>query len=374
MMIDKSVIEQNTILLVNVGSHAYGTNLPTSDLDTRGVLVAPKDYYLGLHSLESTKHTNPTPRKLEQYEATEEDTVIYDIRKYIALAQNANPNILEIVFTDDSDVLTQTPTGVRLRAHRHLFLSKKAKYTFSGYAIAQLKKIESHRRWLLNPPAAPPIRTEFGLPERTVIPKDQLAAAQSLIRKQIEAWENTLPTFGVDVTDPAQLIDMRNKLMTTLTEMRLGTEEERQRAAGRTIGLDDNFIELLDREHRYVQKRREWDNYRQWQSERNAARAELERKYGYDTKHGMHLVRLMRMCREILTSGEVLVKRPDAAELLAIRAGAWSYDRLMQWARDQDVEMNALYSKSTLSNTPDYAAINVLCCELIEQHWREATD
>ncbi|TXH46466.1 MAG: nucleotidyltransferase, partial [Desulfurellales bacterium] len=201
---DKSTVERNTILLVNAGSHAYGTNLPTSDLDTRGVCVATRDFVLGLRRFEQWIEKEPV------------DCTVYELRKYLAFAADANPNILEIVFADDSDVLTQTPIGAKLRAHRRLFLSKKAKYTFSGYAIAQLKKIESHRRWLLNPPTAPPTRTEFGLPERTVIPKDQLAAAQSLIRKQIEAWENTLPTFGVDVTDPAQLIDMRDKLMSTL--------------------------------------------------------------------------------------------------------------------------------------------------------------
>ncbi|AEZ66297.1 hypothetical protein phiTE_131 [Pectobacterium phage phiTE] len=36
---------------------------------------------------------------------------------------------------------------------------------------------------------------------------------------------------------------------------------------------------------------------------RNAARHELEEKFGYDTKHAMHLVRLLRMSQEILETG-----------------------------------------------------------------------
>jgi len=40
----------------------------------------------------------------------------------------------------------------------------------------------------------------------------------------------------------------------------------------------------------------------------------------------------MRICREILSTGQVIVKRPDCDELLAIRDGAWQYERLLSWA------------------------------------------
>jgi len=42
------------------------------------------------------------------------------------------------------------------------------------------------------------------------------------------------------------------------------------------------------------------------------------------------LVRLLRMCHEILTMGKVIVRRPDAEELLAIRDGVYTYDQLME--------------------------------------------
>jgi hypothetical protein len=37
-----------TIYLTRHGSHAYGTSLPTSDLDIRGIAIAPIHYYLGV--------------------------------------------------------------------------------------------------------------------------------------------------------------------------------------------------------------------------------------------------------------------------------------------------------------------------------------
>lgn len=73
------------------------------------------------------------------------------------------------------------------------------------------------------------------------------------------------------------------------------------------------------------------------------------------------------MCGEILTDGEVWVRRPDAAELLEIRGGAWSYDRLMSWAREQDARMNEIYAASSLPREPDRKAIGDLCIDLVEE-------
>ncbi len=39
-------------------------------------------------------------------------------------------------------------------------LDLRAGYTFSGYAVAQLKRIKTHRRWLIHPPTHKPTRQE----------------------------------------------------------------------------------------------------------------------------------------------------------------------------------------------------------------------
>ena len=104
-----------------------------------------------------------------------------------------------------------------------------------------------------------------------------------------------------------------------------------------------------------------------WLKERNPARRELEAKFGFDTKHGMHLVRLMRMCREILTGQGVLVKRPDADELLAIRNGAWSYEKMIEWAEQQDKELREVARASKLPSEPNRVRIDNLCQEIVRK-------
>jgi hypothetical protein len=81
----------------------------------------------------------------------------------------------------------------------------------------------------------------------------------------------------------------------------------------------------------------------------------------------MHLVRLQRMAVEILETGEVLVRRPDREELLSIRDGAWSYDKLIAASEALAERAHKLRSKSRLPSEPDHAALNRLCADIVEE-------
>ena len=332
-----------TALYVVHGSRAYGTSRPDSDYDFKGVAVAPRQFRDGF------AHT------FEQAHTDAPDATIFDLRKFLSLAADCNPNIVEVLWVDAADRLTCTAAGELLVAARAQLLSRKARFTFSGYALAQLKRIQTHHRWLRDPPRGQPTRSAFGLPERHALPPDQLAAAEASIRKQVDTWE-----LDLSGCDDALRLHIHSQLERTLLELQLG-RDDRPRAAGRLLGFEDNFLELLDRERHYQTARANWRAYQTWQASRNPARAALEAQHGYDTKHAMHLVRLLRMCREILVEGHVLVRRPDAGELLAIRAGAWPYERLLAWAAEQDAELGALEKVSALPRAPDREALDQLC-------------
>ena len=340
-------LPERTILVVRAGSHAYGTSLPTSDLDYRGIAVAPKSWRDGFI------------RKFEQAEIRDPaDVVIFNLAKIFALMADCNPNIIELVFVDEADVLLCTEGGRLLREHRDEFLSKRAVHRFRGYAMAQLKRIRTHKHWLLEPSDHQPTREEFGLPQRTVIPGDQLAAAQAEVKKLVDSWE-------IDFTGLAdsEIIYIQQQLHRHLADIHVG-KEEKCNIAARILGYDTNFIELLERERRYNSAQTNWTQFQEWKANRNEKRSELERQFGYDTKHAMHLVRLMRMCREVLTTGQVLVKRPDAEELLAIRGGAWSYERLIEWAEFEDTDLQEVAKTSVLPKHPDMNSLDKLCQEI----------
>lgn len=374
-------LEERTILLTVAGSRAYGVHFPTSDVDVKGVAIPTRSYFYGYvdHFEQADK-----PSHLQSFisRMTEEERSaissqkiegsIYDIRKFMALATDNNPNILDALFCRDEEVRLCTPLGWRLREHRDLFLSAKCKFTFSGYAAAQLKRIRGHRAWLLSPPTHAPTRGEFGLPEHTLIPADQLLAVQAAVRKQIDSWE--IDMSGVE---PALIEHVQEQMGSALVEISshlgMGAEDARWLAATRVIGLSDNLVYVMQKEREYEAAHRQWTQYQKWQRERNSDRAELEARFGYDCKHAAHLVRLLRMGREILETGKVHVWRGaggpgDAEEIRSIRQGAWAYDRLVEWAEKEDAELETLYKECRyiVPRQPDREALDKLCCEMVE--------
>ena len=429
------------IFLCRAGSHAYGTNSAHSDVDTRGIFIAPPEYTLGCL------------KTVEQVELPGEDTVIYELAKFIKLAAEANPNIIELLFTGEENILFMDPAFAKLREHRQLFLSKKAKFTFSGYAMAQMKRIRGHHKWIEQEHRGVEklrklwtdgkiteewLRNRFsegvvkkvisenqtskrhrgGIITRhettpsgnkvTYITADdagqeqgQPAMDEYLEDQDIRLISECAPElldFATFITPKGVLVkgvalesniaygdaflvkvnattfrifhsphfkkpilseDRKNIQFVDISEDKLSARLEGAEFLGTLIVQQDT----------YRVQHRMWKEYWQWKKNRNPARAELEEKYGFDCKHASHLIRLLKMSHEILRDGEVIVRRPDAEELLAIRDGAFDYDQLVETAERMDAELEALYEKSTLPHSADKEAINDLFMNIVRDYW-----
>jgi uncharacterized protein len=300
--------EQPRLIFETVhGSTAYGLAREGSDIDLKGIVVGPRQWYLGI---------GPAPDQI----AVTADHVRYEIRKLVRLATDSNPTALEILFTADEHHRVVTDAGRVLLDHRDAFLSRRIADRFGGYALGQLKRIRTHRSHLLSPPTHAPTRNEFGLPEVTIIPADQLTAAERLLTQGDHHLADVSP----------------------------------------------NFLELLHRERRYLTAKSGWESYQQWLRSRNPKRAELEARFGYDTKHAMHLVRLQRVGLEAITTGKLNIQRADRDELLAIRDGLWTYDELEERAERGGEELLGAVQHSPLPPEPDVEALDELCISIIE--------
>ena len=347
-------LKESIVFLTVTGSKAYGTDVESSDTDYRGICVPPKEYFFGLKKLE----------QVDKFKGV--DCTVFNVQKFVSLAIDCNPNIIETLYTSPSDVLIMTEVGEILVENRDLFLSKRARFSFSGYCFSQLKRIKNHYKWLKSPPDHKPTREEFGLTEKRVIPKDQFMALESLLKKKMEDWN---PDFKVMGLEKSGIVEVQNVMERVLNEV-IGASmfsEDLWKQAAVLEGLDTNFIELVDKEKKFKSKTTEWDQYMLWIENRNEQRASLEAKFGYDTKHAGHIVRLMRMCREILESGDVIVKRPDCEEIKSIRRGSWTFEQLIEWIDKQELEMEALYKASQLKKSPDIDMIDKLLVKVVER-------
>jgi len=290
-----------------VGSKAFGTHTEGSDSDFASVVMPPIDGMLGLGYKETIVSTSET-----------EDNTTHTFQKFIELAAKANPSILDILFSSPEHWVEFKPLWFRLYDRRHIFLSKIVADTYVGYARSQLKRIRTHREWLLNPPKEKPSRESFGLPGHSTIPKEHREAVISIPQKY----------------------------------------------------LAPEIQDLARAEKGFEMAMRGWTQYENWKKTRNPDRAELEAKYGYDTKHAMHMYRLLRQGKEILATGDLTVDRRniDADRLKEVRQGALTYDDLMVEVATMREEIETAKRESKLSDRPDRSVINALCVEIMKEY------
>ncbi|UDW09903.1 DNA polymerase beta superfamily protein [Escherichia coli] len=321
------------------GSIAYGTNLPTSDVDIRGIYCAEPKSIL-----------TPFFVDREMTLIDEEDGKLYELTNYMKLFVDMNPNIIELMFVDRGDILQTSDVYEYLREQAPKLLSSKVAFTFSGYAMAQLKRIKGHNKWINNPqPKEQPTQKEFmrlthsWMDDNLTKHKDFQKMLDDLNKLCVflPMGDNIYGVIGTH--DNAGLFNSDGSIRKVPYEQ-FSDEDKRRKPI--------LIVKYLAEEHKQAKEKHK--NYWAWVKNRNLVRHDLEEKYGYDCKHALHLVRLMRMAEEILAEGKVLVKRPDAQELLAIRNGAWSLEKLLAWAEEKDDYIrNTLYKSTHLPKSTD---------------------
>ncbi|MDI6802932.1 MAG: nucleotidyltransferase domain-containing protein [Bacteroidota bacterium] len=98
-------------------------------------------------------------------------------------------------------------------------------------------------------------------------------------------------------------------------------------------------------------------------------RKQLVDKFGFDCKNAQHLIRLLRQGIEFLRTGELLVERPDKDELIEIKTGKWSIQKIKSEAQKLFKEMEQAHKESSLPEKPDVAAIDKLVYSILTQHY-----
>ena len=114
---------------------------------------------------------------------------------------------------------------------------------------------------------------------------------------------------------------------------------------------------------------KDYREYWEWVDKRNDARYQNTLNHGknYDAKNMMHTFRLLDMAIEILERGEVIVRRPNRAELLQIRAGAFDYDDLLRQAEQKVGQVDAAAASSPLPDRPNLTLINQILVNMREE-------
>lgn len=301
----------NIILLTLGGSHAYGTNIETSDVDIRGCALNAKDEIL-------------TNKNFEQFVNENTDTTIYSFNKLIHLLMNVNPNTIEILGCKPEHYLYLSPIGKELLDNKHLFLSKKCVYSFGGYANAQLRRLDNKAARLVS-------QTEH----------------ENHILKSIEnatySFKDRFFTFDEDA-------------------IKLYIDKSEQEEFDTEIFMDINLKHYPLRDYKSM-----WSEMSNIVKEygKIGRRNTNAIEHGKLAKHMMHLVRLYLMCLDILNEGEIITYREkDHDFLMDIRAGKYLDDNRQPTSEFFDIvdeleaKLDAAKETTNLPDNPDYDKIN----------------
>ncbi|MEJ2857656.1 MULTISPECIES: nucleotidyltransferase domain-containing protein [unclassified Saccharothrix] len=121
------------VLSVVVGSHAYGLATSQSDVDRRGVFVAPTTDFWRFDK-PPTSYEGPRPEELN-----------WEVERFCALALKANPTVLEVFASPH--VEHATAVGRELRDLLPHVLSRQAVDSFARATTAQFTRALDRPKW-----------------------------------------------------------------------------------------------------------------------------------------------------------------------------------------------------------------------------------
>ena len=135
-----------TILMGWRGSIAHGMYVPKSDpnsiddKDVMGICVPDAYHYLGMKKFGA--RGRGTKEIAREYQGVMWDIVLYEAQKMFQLLTKGNPNVLSLLWLDDNYYLNITEAGQLILNNRDIFTGKHVYRSFTGYAYAQLQKME----------------------------------------------------------------------------------------------------------------------------------------------------------------------------------------------------------------------------------------
>jgi predicted nucleotidyltransferase len=362
--ITRNEIEEGMILFCKSGSHAYGLNIENSDLDFKGITIQPKRFFISFEYFDQKdKGWEPFDQtKFPQLDGS--DSVVYGIRRYLSLLHSQNPNILEMIWQEPDDYLFINDLGQMLIDNREKLISKRISGTFIQYARAQIKKMETHRKWLLEPPMRKPQWEDYGV-DSNCLSLTQIGAfieyLYLLIKDKIQYYNSYKDLYTILTED----VDWKGVLKQNNLP-----EECVEMTQSLTRGSDDYMV-LLRASQSYRADLKRWENYQDWMRNRNVKRSEIEKHCGYDGKNASHCVRLMKMAIECMRSGELIVNRQRAGDselLLSIKLGRLTYEELSSIVNGLFVESeDVLNNHCILPNQIDHDFSTGLCAEIVER-------
>ncbi len=385
------LVENNLILFETIiGSQAYGTQTPASDIDKKFVYILPEEFILGTGYVEQIN--------------VNKDYTGWELKRFLELMGSNNPTVLELLNSPEDCIISKHPLFDLILAHKEDFITKICKDSFGGYARQQIKKAK-------------------GLNKKQNWEKDKVTRKDLLDFCYVIDGEKTIPwrVWNKDKYDEkfcglvsvpnardvyAVFYDKRAEMIHSVKYDEKDRTESKEllKKAGKPMGFGykglvkvgvsedetENYgisnqlrlspipkgekpiCTIIYNKDGYSEHCKDFKEYQEWLENRNEARYVETQEHGQriDGKNMMHCMRLIKMSQEIGEGKGIIVRRPDAVELLKIRRGEVDLETLISVADAEIEKMDAIFDNSTLPNKVDKNLVNDLLVKIRKEFYK----
>lgn len=354
----------------------------------------------------------------------ESDIVLYNIDKFFDLAISENPSIIDILFMNKESKIYSNKYGEEILNNKKMFLTKAAIDRFIGYSQQQLLRMSNHNKSINKFPDYSIIKNglrkaynESKIDYNWITVNFSGELAKNISNKQQqqinnetkkiknisieEFYNNYINNLSFsefkkymkpDIIDYLTLKSINNKKIKLNDIVFNGlTSKEilKNQSSFRKISPDFFNIYTYNGKKSFItnnndinkQEPKEIGNFLfhcsfnrtlfendsknisifwKWQNNRNEKRSILEEKFGFDTKHGSHLCRLMTSALQLASTGTITPKLSGENFILAknILEGRYTYDEVIDIYNSLKKEVIIQKTKKVLPESKDIEKIN----------------
>jgi len=306
-----------TIVKMQFGSHIYGTNLPTSDLDFKAIHV-PFASDILLQRVKPAISIQTKQDITKKNEPSDIDFESFALQKYMAMLMEGQTVALSMLFTPDKWITERSDAWEAIRSSRQKWLHRGVS-AFAGYCRQQANKygIKGSR---------------VAAAREAVKLFDNLIAANSAQTKLIEVWP-AIEQFVAEGHDHVAIIEEKD--------------------------FDDRapaiMLEICNRKaQQHASLKMALSIFKRVFDEYGARALQAETNQGVDWKAMMHAVRVCREAEELLLHERITYPRPEAELLLRVRTGTLPYKEVADML---EMGLQRLEECQKLSRLPDKADV-----------------
>lgn len=325
--------KRKVIFECKTGSHMYGTNLPTSDDDFKGVFLPGFDDLFNLKGRCPDEWDQSIVAKGEDGKNTSDavDRTFYSIQKFLSNAIAGQPWALEMLFCPPEMVVSSSIEWDYIISHIDKFLSKNMG-GFYGFAKSQA--------------------------DRAVIKGERLNTLQATI-KLLKKLSESYSLSNYKIKDQVLGVESCGNVAWFGTDADLTVKINHVKSGDGTPSL-----EIAGREFNYGLTLRKLLGSLTKMELNYGERVRTAAADGYDWKSLYHAYRLISEAEEFLATGKIPLPRPDADFLLQVRKGEYDADHREELMKGC-ARIEVAKELSTLPKDADKAEIELICSALL---------